>query len=168
MVIINDRSNVSNRTNAGRSNGGQQRNTNDTIRCDLLEQIGVIGEKKDGWTREVNIVSWNNGPAKVDVRDWDPNHSRMSKGITLLEEEAENLVKVLARRYGISLTNYTPVFTPREDQSANQQGAAAAGSAGELYESAAADDAPDTPFIAATGAGSFDDDSAEDGEEAED
>ena len=149
MVIINNR-----------SGSNQQRNMNDRIRCDVLEQIGVIGQKNDGWTREVNIVSWNNAPAKVDVRDWDPEHNRMSKGITLLEEEAENLVKVLAGRYGIRLTNYTPVFTPREDgKSAGQAAAPSEDSRGELYESADQDDAPDTPFTAAQYAEAFEDES---------
>ena len=121
MVVYSNRSNGNN----------QQRNTNDRIRSEVLEEIGVIGQKKDGCTREVNIGACNNGPAKGDVRDWDPNHNRMSKGITLLEEEAENLVKVLARRYGIRLTNATPVFTKPEEQ-------LPADTAGDLYESAAA------------------------------
>ena len=140
MVVYSNRSNGNN----------QQRNTNDRIRCEVLEEIGVIGQKKDGWTREVNIVAWNNGPAKVDVRDWDPNHNRMSKGITLLEEEAENLVKVLARRYGIRLTNDTPVFTKPEEQRP-------ADTAGELYESAAAGPGEEQaePFESAPSAEAF-------------
>jgi hypothetical protein len=131
MVVYSNRSNGNN----------QQRNMNDRIRCEVLEEIGVIGQKKDGWTREVNIVSWNNAPAKVDVRDWDPDHNRMSKGITLLEEEAENLVKVLAARYGIRLTNNTPVFTqPQEEETPAE-------TAGELYQTAdAAEELPDEPF----------------------
>ena len=131
MVVYSNRSNGNN----------QQRNMNDRIRCEVLEEIGVIGQKKDGWTREVNIVSWNNAPAKVDVRDWDPDHNRMSKGITLLEEEAENLVKVLAARYGIRLTNNTPVYTkPQEEETP-------ADTAGELYQTAdAAEELPDEPF----------------------
>jgi hypothetical protein len=62
----------------------------------------VLGRKENGWTREVNIVAWNDGPGKVDIRDWDPDHKRMTKGITLFEDEAENLTKVLARRYGLT------------------------------------------------------------------
>ena len=78
-----------------------QRNNNDEVHFDLMEHIGVLGTKDNGWTKEVNIVAWNGGRAKVDIRDWDPDHARMTKGITLFEKEAENLVKVLARRYGL-------------------------------------------------------------------
>ena len=85
---------------AYRQNNSQGRN--DRVRFDLMERIGVLSRKDSGWTREVNIVAWNDGPGKVDIREWDPEHKRMTKGITLFEEEAERLVKVLARRYGLS------------------------------------------------------------------
>ena len=75
---------------------------NDRVRFDLMERIGVLSRKDNGWTREVNIVAWNDGPGKVDIREWDPDHKRMTKGVTLFEEEAETLTKILARRYGLT------------------------------------------------------------------
>ena len=75
---------------------------NDRVRFDLMERIGVLSKKDNGWTREVNIVAWNDGPGKVDIREWDPDHKRMTKGVTLFEEEAETLTKILARRYGLT------------------------------------------------------------------
>lgn len=77
---------------------------NDEVRFDLMEHIGVLGKRDNGWTKEVNIVAWNGGRAKVDIREWDPDHARMTKGITLFEEEAETLAKALARRYGLRYT----------------------------------------------------------------
>lgn len=88
-------------TNVQRNN--QKNNNNDEVRFDLMEHIGVLGTKENGWTKEVNIVAWNGGAAKVDVRDWDPDHERMSRGITLYEEEAEKLAKALAARYGVGI-----------------------------------------------------------------
>ena len=88
---------------AYRQNDSQSRN--DRVRFDLMEHIGVLSMKDNGWTREVNIVSWNGGAAKVDIREWDPEHKRMTKGVTLFEDEAETLTKVLARRYGLRLTD---------------------------------------------------------------
>ena len=84
---------------AYRQNNSQDRS--DKVRFDLLERIGVLSRKENGWTREVNIVAWNDGPGKVDIRDWNSDHNRMTRGITLFEDEAENLTKVLARRYGL-------------------------------------------------------------------
>ncbi|MEI3503270.1 MAG: PC4/YdbC family ssDNA-binding protein [Anaerovoracaceae bacterium] len=40
-----------------------------------------------GWRKELNLVSWNGGAPKYDIRDWDPDHERMSRGITLHEKE---------------------------------------------------------------------------------
>ena len=78
---------------------------NNRVRYELVEHIGVLNTKKSGWTREVNIVAWNGHEAKVDIREWDPQHVRMSRGVTLLEEEAEQLAKYLARRYGLIYTD---------------------------------------------------------------
>ena len=65
------------------------------IKFDILEKLGVIGESSKGWTREVNIVSWNNRKGKVDIRDWDENHEKMGKGITLSKEELKALKEIL-------------------------------------------------------------------------
>ena len=80
----------------------RQRN-NERVRFDLMENLLVFGQRKDtGWTKEANIVCWNSGSPKLDIREWDPDHMRMSKGVTLYEAEAERLAKVLCRRYGLT------------------------------------------------------------------
>jgi len=61
----------------------------------IVNQIGVINEHPTGWTRELNIVSWNGGQAKYDIRDWNEDHSRMTRGITLTEEEMQTIVNLL-------------------------------------------------------------------------
>ena len=76
-----------------------QRNGNDEVTFEIKEHIGVLEERKDGWTKEVNIVAWNGGQAKIDIRDWDPSHERMSRGITLFEDTAEKLSEKLSQRY---------------------------------------------------------------------
>ena len=91
---------------------------NDDVHFDLMEHIGVLGRKDNGWTKEVNIVAWNGGKAKVDIRDWGPDHDRMSRGITLFEEEAENLTRALARRYGI---RYTGGMTAAKEESGGEE-----------------------------------------------
>ena len=44
---------------------------------------------------EVNKVSWNEREPKYDLREWNPDHSRMGKGITLTDEEVETLKAIL-------------------------------------------------------------------------
>lgn len=72
---------------------------------DIKEHLGVItstirGRKEgDMWQKEVNIVAWNKGLPKIDIRDWDESHERMSKGITLSEEEAREVMEILQRYF---------------------------------------------------------------------
>ena len=50
------------------------------IEYEIVEELGVISERTKGWTRELNLISWNGGTPKYDVRDWAPNHVlRMQK-----------------------------------------------------------------------------------------
>ena len=61
----------------------------------IVRHIGNLSESSRGWTKELNIISWNGGVPKLDIRDWAPEHEKMGKGITLSEEEAEKLAKLL-------------------------------------------------------------------------
>jgi len=61
----------------------------------IEETIGVLSTSKSGWMRELNLVSWNGRPAKFDLRDWSPDHSKMGKGLTLTNEEIEQLRQLL-------------------------------------------------------------------------
>ena len=57
------------------------------IDFEILQNMGVLSESSKGWSRELNLISWNNREPKYDLRDWDPNHEKMGKGITLTAEE---------------------------------------------------------------------------------
>ena len=73
------------------------------IKFEITKHIGVLGDagagyKKElnaGYKKELNMVSWNDRAPKYDIRDWDENHERMRKGITLSEEEMKNLVELM-------------------------------------------------------------------------
>ena len=70
------------------------------IKYDIVEEIGVLSENTKGWRKEINRISWNGATPKYDIRDWAPEHEKMSKGITLSQEEAENLYEVLGKALG--------------------------------------------------------------------
>ncbi len=61
----------------------------------IKENLGVISEGSKGWKKEVNLVSWNDRKAKLDIRDWDESHEKMGKGITLSKEELIELKEIL-------------------------------------------------------------------------
>jgi hypothetical protein len=65
------------------------------IKYEILEKIGEISVSPKGWTKELNLISWNDRPGKFDIREWDPEHEKMAKGITLSKEEALKLRELL-------------------------------------------------------------------------
>ena len=50
---------------------------------EIKKHIGVISNGSGGWTKELNLISWNGKEPKYDIRDWGPDHEKMGKGITL-------------------------------------------------------------------------------------
>lgn len=72
--------------------------SNGEIKYDIKEKIAVINQNQSGWKKELNIVSWNGGAAKYDIRDWSEDHEHMSRGLTLTENEMKILVKALRER----------------------------------------------------------------------
>ena len=65
------------------------------IKFEITEKLGVLSESSKGWTKELNKVSWNEYPAKYDIREWDPDHQKMGKGITLSKEEMRLLKEII-------------------------------------------------------------------------
>ena len=57
----------------------------------IQERLAVLREGKEGWKKELNIVSWNNGPAKFDLREWNEDHTRMTKGVTFTMDEGRKI-----------------------------------------------------------------------------
>ena len=57
------------------------------IKFEIVESIGVLSESPKGWTKELNRVSWNDREPKYDIREWDPAHEKMGKGLTFSNEE---------------------------------------------------------------------------------
>jgi len=67
------------------------------FKFDIKVNLGVLSENAKGWKREVNVICWNNKPAKVDIREWDEKHEQMGKGITLNKEELKKLKDILSK-----------------------------------------------------------------------
>ena len=51
------------------------------FKYEITEEIGVLSESKGGWRKEVNMVSWNDKPAKLDIREWAPNHEKWARAL---------------------------------------------------------------------------------------
>ena len=68
------------------------------LKFEITESLGVISENAKGWTKELNMVSWNEHEPKYDLREWSPDHSRMGKGVTLTADEIASLKDSLSGR----------------------------------------------------------------------
>ena len=63
---------------------------------EITKTIACISTEKNGWTKELNLVSWNDRTPKYDLRTWSPDHQKMGKGVTLSNEEISALKATLA------------------------------------------------------------------------
>lgn len=65
------------------------------LKFEIVDHLQVLSEGSKGWTKEVNIVRWNERTPKVDIREWDETHEKMGKGITMNKEELLKLKELL-------------------------------------------------------------------------
>ena len=65
------------------------------IKFEIVDSIGILSESSKGWAKELNHVSWNDKEPKYDLREWDAEHKKMGKGITLSKEELLKLRDIL-------------------------------------------------------------------------
>ncbi len=65
------------------------------FKYEIQESFGTVSESSNGWSRELNLISWNDGKPKYDLRDWAPDHEKMGKGIGLTYEDLESLYDII-------------------------------------------------------------------------
>lgn len=65
------------------------------ITFEVKERLGVLSHSTKGWTKQLNLVSWNGRDAKYDIRDWDEKLEKMGRGVSLSEDELLKLRECL-------------------------------------------------------------------------
>ena len=65
------------------------------IKYEIIKNIAVISTSASGWSKELNLISWNDREPKYDLRDWSADHTKMGKGVTLTKEELLALKELL-------------------------------------------------------------------------
>ena len=54
---------------------------------EIIEEIGTIGSPTaSGWSTRLNLISWNGGNPKLDIRSWNEDMSRMGRGLLLVRK----------------------------------------------------------------------------------
>ncbi|MHB1485168.1 MAG: YdbC family protein [Saccharofermentanales bacterium] len=67
----------------------------DEFHYEILNHIGILSTSNSGWCKELNVVKWNDANPKIDIREWDSEHEKMSRGTSLNIKEAEKLRELL-------------------------------------------------------------------------
>ena len=68
------------------------------ITYDVVEHIGTV-PTNSAWEVQINSISWNHAPAKYDIRKWNSETDKMSKGISLTEDELRGVYEILKEMY---------------------------------------------------------------------
>ncbi len=65
------------------------------FKYEIVERLGVLQVSSGGWTKEFNMVSWNERDPKYDIREWSPDRAKMSKGVSFTKDEIMKLREML-------------------------------------------------------------------------
>ena len=69
------------------------------LTCDIKEWMGVVKESKNSnWCKYVYKVAYNDRPAGIDIRNIqfkEDGTTMFGKGVTLTDEECDNVVDIL-------------------------------------------------------------------------
>ena len=67
------------------------------IQYEIVKEIAVLSAGDSGYTKEINLISWNGNEPKYDIRSFSLNREKCGKGITLTADGAAALLKALQK-----------------------------------------------------------------------
>lgn len=62
---------------------------------EIYRQHAALSRPNNGWTKELNLISWNRREPVYDIRSWNEDHSKCGQGVTLTASEMEALKSFL-------------------------------------------------------------------------
>ena len=67
------------------------------IKYEIVQHFGLLSSSDSGWSKQLNLISWNGREPKFDLRDWSGDGLKMGKGVTLTVGELLALRDLLNR-----------------------------------------------------------------------
>ena len=61
----------------------------------IFKHLGALSQPNNGWTKELNYISWNNREPVYDIRTWNEEHTEYGKGVTLTMLQMDALKKLI-------------------------------------------------------------------------
>lgn len=62
------------------------------MKYEIVEEILVLPNSNGDYHKELNLIKWFGGDAKYDIRGWNQDRSKMTKGISLTKEEFDTII----------------------------------------------------------------------------
>lgn len=62
------------------------------VKFEIVEKLVVLKGRKPAWDLELNLVKWNDKEPVYDIREWNEDHTRCGKGVTMDLETLKKLV----------------------------------------------------------------------------
>ena len=79
---------------------GKKAKSADEPKYEIIKHFGKLTDEEGKYNKELNLISWNDGDPKFDLRPWRESEEKgrqMLKGITLTAEEIEELYNLLQK-----------------------------------------------------------------------
>ena len=74
-------------------------NARNEFTFEIVEHICVLGKgREEGYMKEFNRVSFRGMAPKYDIREWNSDHTRMTKGMTLTDSEMALVLESMKAR----------------------------------------------------------------------
>ncbi|MBQ3160871.1 MAG: hypothetical protein IJC04_01945 [Oscillospiraceae bacterium] len=61
----------------------------------IIKHLGKLAAQNNGFTKELNLISWNNRESVYDIRTCNEEHTEFGKGVTLTMREEKELLLIL-------------------------------------------------------------------------
>lgn len=65
----------------------------------IYKHIGNLSQRNNGWTKELNFISWDNREPVYDIRTWNEEHTAYGEGVTITASQMEVLKKMIATTF---------------------------------------------------------------------
>lgn len=65
------------------------------VEYEIVKRIAELSVSENGWSVQLNLISWNGNPAKYDIRAWNEDMTKMGSGKTLTQSELQALKDAL-------------------------------------------------------------------------
>lgn len=63
----------------------------------IYRHIGDLSPANNGWTKELNFISWEDREPVYDIRTWNKSHTEYGKGVTITAGQMTVLRELLEK-----------------------------------------------------------------------